>query len=218
MIYNILFYFLIFIIYSFVGWILEVTAVFFTQGKLINRGFLFGPYIPICGIGGLILLLVLDQFKNDPFNLFVIFSVYASVLEYVASYLMEKIFKARWWDYSHVKFNLNGRICLSNTLIFGLIGLLTVYFLNPFLLNSLKLISQNIIILTALILLVIFVIDCIISFNIVNKIKKTFINKSDNTEEINKKIKRIIKQSHIVKSFPLIKEKILKKVGELKWK
>ena len=163
MIYNILFYFLIFIIYSFVGWILEVTAVFFTQGKLINRGFLFGPYIPICGIGGLILLLVLDQFKNDPFNLFVIFSVYASVLEYVASYLMEKIFKARWWDYSHVKFNLNGRICLSNTLIFGLIGLLTVYFLNPFLLNSLKLISQNTIILTALILLVIFVIDCIIS-------------------------------------------------------
>lgn len=215
MIYNILFYFLIFIIYSFIGWVFEVLAVFLLQKKLINRGFLLGPYCPIFGFGGLILILFLDQFKNDPFNLLIIFSVYASALEYFVSYLMEKFFKARWWDYSHIKFNLNGRICLSNALLFGFLGLFAVFFFNPFLISLLQSINHMAIIIISLIILVIFIVDISITFNIVNKIKKTMVSKNDNTEELNKKIARIIKQSHIVKSFPLIKDKILKKVGEL---
>ncbi|MFA6327289.1 MAG: putative ABC transporter permease [Bacilli bacterium] len=214
MIYNILFCFLIFMIYSFIGWFLEVIAVLAVKKRLMNRGFLLGPYCPIYGFGGLILLLVLDGFKNDPINLFVIFAVYASILEYLVSYLMERFFKARWWDYSHIKFNLNGRICLSNALLFGFLGLLIVFFFNPFLLNVLRSIDQSIIIVSSSILFVILIIDCICTFNIVTKIKKTFINKSDNTEELNEKIKRIIKTSHIVKAFPLIKEKIFKKVDE----
>jgi len=215
MIYNILFYFLIFMIYSFIGWFFEVLAVFLLQKKIINRGFLLGPYCPIFGFGGLILILFLDQFKNDPFNLLIIFSVYASALEYFVSYLMEKFFKARWWDYSHIKFNLNGRICLSNSLLFGFLGLFAVFFFNPFLISLLQSINHLAIIIISLIIFVIFIVDISITFNIVNKIKKTMVSKNDNTEELNKKIARIIKQSHIVKSFPLIKDKILKKVGEL---
>lgn len=215
MIYNILFYFLIFMIYSFIGWFFEVLAVFLLQKKIINRGFLLGPYCPIFGFGGLILILFLDQFKNDPFNLLIIFSVYASALEYFVSYLMEKFFKARWWDYSHIKFNLNGRICLSNSLLFGFLGLFAVFFFNPFLISILQSINHLAIIIISLIIFVIFIVDISITFNIVNKIKKTMVSKNDNTEELNKKIARIIKQSHIVKSFPLIKDKILKKVGEL---
>jgi len=202
-------------IYSFIGWFFEVLAVFLLQKKIINRGFLLGPYCPIFGFGGLILILFLDQFKNDPFNLLIIFSVYASALEYFVSYLMEKFFKARWWDYSHIKFNLNGRICLSNSLLFGFLGLFAVFFFNPFLISLLQSINHLAIIIISLIIFVIFIVDISITFNIVNKIKKTMVSKNDNTEELNKKIARIIKQSHIVKSFPLIKDKILKKVGEL---
>ena len=96
-------YFLLFLIYAILGWIMESALVSFQSGKLINRGFLIGPYCPIYGWGGLIITLYLTQYKDNIFTVFFLAVIVCSILEYFTSYIMEKIFKARWWDYSDRK-------------------------------------------------------------------------------------------------------------------
>ena len=103
-------YILLFMIYSFLGWLMEVITVSVEAKKVVNRGFLIGPYCPIYGIGAVLITLVLSRYKYDPLVLFVMTMVSCGVLEYLTSWAMEVIFKARWWDYSHEKFNLDGRI------------------------------------------------------------------------------------------------------------
>ena len=109
-----LYYFLLFIIYSFLGWCIESIYCMIEQRKVVSRGFLIGPYCPIYGWGALIMIFTLQRYLNDPIVLFVMGALVASVIEYITSLVMEKIFHARWWDYSHMKFNVNGRICLTN--------------------------------------------------------------------------------------------------------
>lgn len=112
-------YFLYFISYSFLGWLWECSISLVRDHKIVNRGFLNGPYCPIYGCGA-ILCILLNNFFQNPFLLFFVGGISACALEYATSYAMEKIFKARWWDYSDYKFNLNGRICLLGFIIFGL--------------------------------------------------------------------------------------------------
>ena len=209
MLYDFSYFFLLFIIYSFLGWIIETIDVYVETKKLVNRGFLMGPYCPIYGVGSLIMLFILSKYKDDPFNLYVMFVVYASILEYVTSYLMEKLFNARWWDYSNIKFNLNGRICLANCLSFGLLGLFLGYFLNPLIVRMLSAMPVNILYIISIGIAVIFVIDVCITFNVVTKLKKNFvlINK-DMTGDINKQIAKFIENNRIVKAFPMLKQKI----------
>lgn len=214
MLYNVMFYFLLFIIYSFIGWIIETIVIFVETKKIVNRGFLMGPYCPIYGVGSLILLFTLFKYKNDPVNIYIMFVVYASILEYGTSYLMEKLFNARWWDYSKIKFNLNGRICLINSLCFGALGIVLGYFLHPFCVKLLESLSVNVLYTISLIIMVIFLIDLCITFNIVSKLRKTIVlaNK-DMTLDIKKQIAKFIDNNHIFKAFPLLKQKIVKLVG-----
>ena len=114
--------FLLFICYSFIGWVIEVIYEYFVNGKLVNRGFLIGPYCPIYGVGGLIATITLTSHKDSVIILFVMSMFMFALLEYFTSYLMEKLFKARWWDYSNYKFNVNGRVCLYLSCLFGLGG------------------------------------------------------------------------------------------------
>ena len=128
------YYFLIFFIYSFLGWMIEtINCSIMAKKKILNRGFLIGPYIPIYGTGALVMILFLTEYKKDPFVLFCMAVVYCSLIEYITSYLMEKLFLARWWDYTHEKFNLNGRICGLNSLLFGLCSIGVIYFIQPIL-------------------------------------------------------------------------------------
>jgi len=132
-IYSFLHVFLLFFIYSVIGYLCEIIYCFFyNHGKVQDRGFLYGPYCPIYGFGSLIILFFLKKYENDPLILFTMSIVLTSLLEYITSYLMEKIFENKWWDYSDQKFNLNGRICLLNSFLFGILGLTLVYFINPF--------------------------------------------------------------------------------------
>ena len=202
-----LFYFLIFLIYSFIGWISEVIYAFILEKKFINRGFLIGPICPIYGFGAIIMAFYLTQYKNNYITVFILGAVVCSILEYFTSYLMEKIFKARWWDYSNYKFNINGRICLQMSCLFGLGGVITVCFINPFLTYLINLIPNTIILIISTILFLLFLLDVITSFNIINKIKHTAQNVSmDYTEEINKKVIEILNnkifQDRILKAFP----------------
>ena len=132
--------YLLFWIYSFLGWVLETTLVSFKSRKFINRGFFLGPYCPIYGTGG-VLLLFLNGYRTDPFVVFILSIFICSLVEYLTSYFMELIYRVRWWDYSNRFFNINGRICLFNSVFFGLFGTLAVCFLNPYftnLINSLN--------------------------------------------------------------------------------
>ena len=105
---------------------------FITKGEFINRGFLIGPYCPIYGSGALLLTFLLNRYVNDKLVLFVMSIVVCSILEYVTSYIMEKIFHIRWWDYSNYKLNINGRVCLNNIALFGLAGVLIIKYIIKF--------------------------------------------------------------------------------------
>ena len=123
-------WFLWLMIYSVIGWIYESTICSIGHRKLINRGFLNGPYCPIYGTGAVLILLVLGRIKN-PVLLFFAGAVLTCSLEYLTSWLMEKIFHARWWDYSKRKFNIAGRVCLIGAVVFGAFSVVLVLFLHP---------------------------------------------------------------------------------------
>ena len=124
-------WFLWLMIYSVIGWVYESTICSIGQRKLINRGFLNGPYCPIYGTGAVLVLLVLGRLKN-PVALFFAGAVLTCSLEYLTSWLMEKLFHARWWDYSKRKFNIGGRVCLIGAVVFGAFSVVLILFLHPF--------------------------------------------------------------------------------------
>ena len=131
-------YFIYFYLYSFFGWFFESCYCSFRPKKWINRGFLRGPFCPIYGVGALTVLICLLPFRsmtnNDYINELLIFVVGMFVcdfVEYFTSFIMEKAFNARWWDYSQQPFNLHGRICLTHTLYWGTASCLFLYVLHP---------------------------------------------------------------------------------------
>ena len=214
-------YFLLFIIYSFLGWCLEVTCKLIEYKRFINRGFMVGPYCPIYGWGAVAITFLLYRYSYDPLVLFTMTTVTCCILEYLTSYLMEKLFKARWWDYSKRKFNINGRVCLGTAVPFGLFGLILTYIANPFLIDLLNKINFNTLNTITIILATIFSIDFLVSTFVIFSFRKTSenVNKegsSDNTEQITEKVKAILLQKswlhkRLIKAYPnlvAIKSKI----------
>ncbi|MGF6907474.1 putative ABC transporter permease [Fusobacterium sp. PH5-44] len=124
-----------FIIYSFIGWCIEVCYATLNTGKFVNRGFLNGPYCPIYGSGATAMVYFLSQYKEFPLILFVTSAVIATILEFITGYILEKIFNCKWWDYSNVPFNIKGYICLKFTIIWGLASILLINVLHPIIRN-----------------------------------------------------------------------------------
>ena len=142
--------------------------------------------------------------------------VLCGTLEYLTSYFMEKIFKARWWDYSKRKFNLNGRVCLGTLVPFGIFGMLLMYVTNPFFLEKIQQLPH-----------VIYILDNIVSFVVICYIKKTekrFTPEVDNTEEMTEKVKAVLETKsplhrRLVKAYPklqAVKVKIKEKKEQIK--
>jgi len=213
-----IYYFLYFIIYAFIGWTIEVIRTFILEKKLVNRGFLIGPICPIYGYGFLIIILLVGNNTKDLLSVFLKIILACSILEYFTSYFMEKIFKARWWDYSSKKFNINGRICLETMIPFGILGISVIYIIHPFINKILYSLNPNLITLIAIIFFIAYLIDNIISFNVMNKIKIQINNhNTDNTELIKEKISEWLNNNsilyrHIKNSYPKFKiYKYLKK-------
>ena len=123
-------WFLWLMIYSIIGWVYESTICSIGQRKLINRGFLNGPYCPIYGTGAVLVLLVLGRIQN-PVLLFFAGAVLTCSLEYLTSWLMEKLLHPRWWDYSKRKFNIGGRVCLIGAVVFGAFSVVLILVLHP---------------------------------------------------------------------------------------
>lgn len=220
-------YFLLFITYAFFGWLLEVVGKLIEQKKFINRGFLIGPYCPIYGVGALLITFLLKKYTSDPIALFIMAIVVCGILEYLTSYLMEKIFHARWWDYSQRKYNINGRIFLNTIIPFGLLGMFIMYISNPFLIEKFESLPEMFLNILFWVLLIIYIVDNIISTNVISHVGKTtkeFGKNLDNTEEITKKVKEaLIGKSalyrRLLNAYPkiqAIKVKIKEKQKEIK--
>jgi len=215
-------YFFLFLIYAIMGWCMEVVWGYIQTKKWVNRGFLIGPYCPIYGCGGVLITLCLSEFTEYPFGIFCTSIVICGVLEYLTSYIMEKIFKARWWDYRKRKFNINGRVCLETIIPFGLLSCMILYGTNPFFIGILESMTERSIQITFITCLVIFLTDFVISFTVISRLRKTVkqVNKNetvDNTEEITNKVKEILLSSksaldrRLIKAFPKISIEDVKK-------
>lgn len=210
MLYTISFWFILFMLYSFIGYIAEIINVSIIEKKVVlNRGFLIGPYLPIYGVGCMIMILFLGRYEDDLVALFVMGAFYCSVLEYFTSLIMEKIFKLRWWDYSDNKFNINGRICLKNALLFGMGGIGVVKVLHPFFSWLVYLPPSSVTICVAIILFIIFLADIVESCYITARLKINFTKytRKDATEKIKKEVaialrKNILLTSRLLKAFP----------------
>lgn len=125
-------YFVLFMIYSFIGWLFEEITCSIGYRQLVNQGFLKGPYLPIYGCGAMLNLLVLGKIDN-PVCIFICSIILTTSIEYIASFLLEKAFHARWWDYSNYHYQLHGRVWLWSTLAFGGLSILELKIVNPIL-------------------------------------------------------------------------------------
>ncbi|MDD6878784.1 MAG: putative ABC transporter permease [bacterium] len=207
-----IYYFLLFFIYSVVGYISECIYCSIKDKKIVlNRGFLIGPYLPIYGWGAVAIIVLLDKYKTDFFALFIMTCLVSTVLEYLTSYLMEKIFKARWWDYSDNKFNINGRVCLENSFLFGIGGVLVTYLINPFFTNILNSMNYYVLMIVGVFLLVVYTIDTFISVQTIYKLRVSSTSiKKDLTDEIKQQVaKKLGKNKYfkrrLLNAFPNVK-------------
>lgn len=128
---NIALYFLYFISYSFIGWLYESTLCSITDRKWVNRGFLNGPLCPVYGFGALLILLVFYGTETPLFPLFLSSMVLTSVVEYFTAVVLEKLFHAKWWDYTGRPFNIHGRVYLTGALVFATLSLLLIKWVHP---------------------------------------------------------------------------------------
>lgn len=223
MLYDLSLLWILFIIYSFIGYIVEVIAISIENKKLtLSRGYLIGPIIPIFGLGAIFIILFLTRYTNELLTLFILSVVICSILEYITSYLMEKIFKLRWWDYSDRRFNINGRVSLDFAVLFGVGGVLMLKFAQPFLTGILLGIKPTTIYIVASVLAILFIIDFIISTNIIFKLKDNVhkLVKKDSTFKIKLEVRRALKERslltvRLIKAFPNMSLTKLNKIQKL---
>ena len=174
-----------FVIYSFLGWVLESIVRSICEKKIINTGFLIGPFCPIYGFGAIIMLLFLNEFKNNVFLLFLIALIALSLWEYIVGVFLEKLFKTKYWDYSNHKLNYKGRICLTNSLAWGVLGVLFIKYLHPFIIEIFAYVEFKYVEIASTMIALILFIDAIISVVKIKNIQSTL----KKIEELNKQIK-----------------------------
>ena len=177
---------------------METVNISIREKKFNNRGFLIGPYCPIYGVGVLLITILLRKYDDDVLTTFIMSILICGTLEYLTSYVMEKIFKARWWDYSSRKFNINGRICLETLIPFGIAGTFIIYIANPFLLKYINMIPQIVMHILIVAFSLIFITDVIVSFKIILNLKEMSKEFKDNTDEISDKVKKIVRKKMVL--------------------
>ena len=187
---------LLFFAYAFLGWCIEVTLKYFQFHRFINRGFLTGPWLPIYGSGAALITVVIKGLAPLEFSVGTTFAVsflLCGFLEYMTSYVLEKRFHARWWDYSQKPMNLHGRVWIGNLVLFGLGGVLIVELINPVLLRLSEQLSFTLREVLAFSLSAVFIADYVVS-HFVLKLVKTGVENSeaDDTEAISKDVRLLL--------------------------
>ena len=170
---NIYFFICAFFIYCFIGWIYEVIWEFKVGNGFVNRGFLYGPYLPIYGFGVLTLYFMLKKFLKTkikigkinimPIFVFIMILVIASIIEYIVSFGMEVLFQKRWWDYSYDFLNVNGRISLRNSSLLAIGAFILLYGVQPILEKTIRKINGKVLKVLATIIVLVVGVDFIIT-------------------------------------------------------
>lgn len=153
-----------FVIISHLAWIWEGILTMYEVGEFVNRGFLHGFWLPIYGSGSILLIMLLGRSKRSALMIFISSMIICGTIEYMTSLILEQIFHKKWWDYSYLRYNFNGRICLPSMIMFGIAGCLLIYYIAPFLnrqINRIPLKMQKFI---CIIFCTCFFIDILISF------------------------------------------------------
>ena len=155
---------LMFFSFAFIGWVWEVIVFLFTDGEFINRGTSYGPWLPIYGFGGLVILVVLKRFRDNPGLLFVITGVSCGIMEYVTAWFLETFIGMKYWDYTGYFLNIQGRVCLEGLIVFSIAGLAATYIIAPALDDLFKKIPQKYKNIICAVLITAFVADQAITF------------------------------------------------------
>lgn len=195
--------FIYFIIYSFLGWVIETIYCSLAEKRYVPRGFLNGPLTPIYGFGAIGLIFLLQDIKTVSL-VFLSGVVATSFLEYVASYLLELIFDMHWWDYSGDKYNLNGRIKLKNSILFGILSIILMYFIHPLVINLLSMLSYFNKQVLSVTLFIAITIDTVITVSSIFNLKTTALEyKIKNfSEEARLTLKNGYIHKRLLKTFP----------------
>ena len=158
------YYFLLFILYSFGGWIVECIWTYLTKRKLENRGFLFGPICPIYGVGSLVCVLLIGPLRLSWPLEFLLMIIICDLIEYITSVVLEKIYSVRWWDYTTVSvLHLNGRISFETSIGFGVGGVFILHLVQPFFSHLLGPLSPILLLVISGLLLILFAADILLS-------------------------------------------------------
>lgn len=214
--------------YSCAGWLMEVTLKYIQFHRFINRGYLIGPYCPIYGCGVVAMTVLVEEVlrgRGSFGDVFLAGMVVCGALEYFVSWSMEKLFHARWWDYSKKPMNLHGRIWIGNMILFGIGSVVVIKFVNPILLLVLDVWSDRGLIISSVLIVCLLAADNILSGKMMNVIKREIdaaeIGVSDNTEEISGKIRELLLGKNILlrrisKAYPTLKIRPLNLTKQLK--
>ena len=198
------------------------------EKKWVNSGFLYGPLCPIYGTGAIIMILFLSSFKNNIFLLFLVAVIVLSIWEYFVGWLLEKLFNTKYWDYTNNRFNIHGRICIFNSIVWGILGVIFIGLVHPTIEGKIFLIKQNVLLYITIVLTIPFLIDTIKSVMKVKAINKAIDkfkiigdNLKDKLEEL-KELKDGIGEKFvdvkdgITEKIVLAKEEISEKFGDVK--
>ena len=160
---------LMFFIFSFIGWTWEVCFHLVTDGEFVNRGVLHGPWLPIYGSGGLMILVLLNKLRKHPVAEFFAAFTLCGVVEYFTAVFLEMKFGEKWWDYTGYFLNIDGKVCAEGLLIFGLGGMVVVYFVAPLLDNIIRKLPLKVVIPICVALALMFTADQVYSSYYPNK-------------------------------------------------
>ena len=219
---------LLFFSYAFIGWCIEVTLKYLQFHRFINRGFLTGPWLPIYGSGAALITVVtsgLSPLESSVGTSFVVSFLLCGFLEYMTSYVLERRFHARWWDYSQKPMNLHGRVWIGNLLLFGLGGVLIVEWMNPLLLRLFEQMSFALREILALTLSTVFAADYGTSHFVLKLVKRSVeSSEADNTEAISKEVRLLLSNRSVfhrrfAEAYPEViykTERIAKRMEEIR--
>lgn len=208
---NYVLYILCFFIYSFLGWICESIYCSIGNKRIINRGFLSGPICPIYGFGALAIIFLLNGFMDNTSLLFLYGIIITSVLEYIAGFFLEKIFNTRWWDYSKKMCNIKGRICLKNSILFGVLCVLLMQIMHPILSRFITLLPILLLIALVVLITTIFFIDLSFTVNAINKLNNKLKGLDDVILELNKIPERLQEDRYSNKVHSIKEKSILQR-------
>lgn len=178
-------------LYSFIGWVLESVFKSILEKKFVNSGFLHGPFCPIYGVGALIMYASLYNFKTNLVIVFIVAFVVLTAWEYLVGIFLEKAFHTVYWDYSNNKFNYKGRICLMNSLFWGILGVLFIHFIHPFIEAQVATLDINILAYLNILIYAYLITDAIISIIKVKNLDLKFKTLSEMGESLKEKLEEL---------------------------